>query len=303
MAARRRSPASLNEAVPGAFPDGVLDRDRLLGEVGLPDEASTTYAFSWAGRSAAELAATSPTTATLAPFPDLAAQWESTQHAVIEGDNLQAIKVLLRGLRNRIKLIYLDPPYNTGKTFTYNDDYAVLEAEYLRMTGQVDAAGQLQTTRRETTGRKHGPWMTMMSPALRSGSAFPSSGRRALRVDSDDNEVHHLRLLLDAVFGPDNRLGTLVWNRGHSQQQGVIKQYHEYVHVYAKNAHGFAPFGATADTDIIAGAMKADLSRQPGERIHVPSWRQVRGTRRNGNDWYVGPRRDGSGRAWNIPCR
>jgi len=264
--------ALLESELPGIVQEGQVDGAALLGALGIRDEEEgRLYSFAWAGQRKAEKLATQPTTASLLPLPDASVDWDSTGNVLIDGDNLQALKVLNRGLANRVKLIYLDPPYNVGKTFTYSDDFSVNEAQYLKDTGQIDATGKQLSSKVETSGSKHAGWLTLMLPRLLvAKSLLHQDG--LLFISIDDNEVHHLRLLLDGVFGADNRLATLIWSKGHSQQQGIFKEYHEYVLVYAKEANGFAPFASTGDDEqIVAGAMKKISRGNPESEFTFPA--------------------------------
>ena len=201
--------AQLRDLVPSAFLDGELDRDALLGALGLDGDSKPAFSFTWPGIERARQDARVPTTATLVPDEDASLRWSDARDVLIEGDNLQVLKLLKNGYSRAVKLIYIDPPYNTGDTFTYNDDFAVPERQYLEETGQVDDQGNATTSRIETGGRKHAPWLTMMFPRL-------ALARHLLRRDGvilvsiDDNEVHHLRLLLDAVFGGENFVGNFL---------------------------------------------------------------------------------------------
>ena len=193
----------LRDLLPAAFLDGELDAGALLEALELTKPDKPSFSFSWPGIDQARLDARVPTTATLIPDPDASVNWDTTRDVLIEGENLQVLKILKAGYSGAAKLIYIDPPYNTGETFTYNDDFAVPEREYLTATGQVDEQGNATTSKIENAGRKHAPWLTMMFPRL-------AVARHLLRRDGvilisiDNNEVHHLRLLLDAVFGADN---------------------------------------------------------------------------------------------------
>ena len=195
--------AQLRDLVPSAFLDGELDRDALIAALGLDDDSKPAFSFTWPGIDRARHDARVPTTATLVPDESASLHWSNARDVLIEGDNLQVLKLLKNGYSRAVKLIYIDPPYNTGDTFTYNDDFAVPERQYLEETGQVDEQGNATTSRIEAGGRKHAPWLTMMFPRL-------ALARHLLRRDGvilvsiDDNEVHHLRLLLDAVFGAEN---------------------------------------------------------------------------------------------------
>ena len=121
--------AQLRDLVPNAFLDGELDREALLGALGLADDAQESFQFTWPGLEQARQDARAATTATLVPDEEASLNWESARDVLIEGDNLQVLKLLKNGYSRQVKLIYIDPPYNTGDTFTYNDDFAVPEAE------------------------------------------------------------------------------------------------------------------------------------------------------------------------------
>lgn len=264
--------ALLEDELPGFVQDGVADGTALLGLLGLRGaEEERLYSFNWAGQRKAERLATQPTSASMAPDLDASVDWESTSNVLIEGDNLQALKIVHRGLVDRVRLIYLDPPYNVGKTFTYSDDFSVSETQYLKDTGQLDATGNLLSSKVDTAGSKHAGWLTLMLPRLLlARSLLREDG--LLFISIDDNEVHHLRLLLDGVFGADNRLATLIWSKGHSQQQGIFKEYHEYVLVYAKEANGFQPFASSGEGEqIVAGAMKKISRDNPESEFTFPA--------------------------------
>ncbi|WP_449429006.1 site-specific DNA-methyltransferase [Rhodanobacter umsongensis] len=223
----------LRELLPAAFLDGELDRSALLDALGLDEEAEPAFAFTWPGMEQARQDARAPTTATLIPDVQASVRWEDARDVLIEGDNLQVLKLLKNGYTGAFKLIYIDPPYNTGDTFTYNDDFSVPEAEYLRATGQLDDQGAT-TSKKETKGRKHAPWLTMMFPRL-------VAARHLLRKDGvflasiDNNEVHHLRLLLDAVFGAENFVDMMTWQGGRKGDAKLTAGGQDYILVYAKN--------------------------------------------------------------------
>lgn len=225
----------LRDLVPSAFLDGEIDAEALLGALDLGGERKPAFAFSWPGIEDARMQARAATTATLAPDQNSSLNWEVARDVLIEGDNLQVLKLLKNAYTGQVKLIYIDPPYNTGETFTYNDDFAVPESEYLTTSGQLDDQGNATSSRIETTGRKHAPWLNMMFPRL-------VTARHLLRRDGvilvsiDDNEVHHLRLLLDAVFGAENFVGTFVWNGGRKNDARRISTGHDYVLAYARDS-------------------------------------------------------------------
>lgn len=229
--------AQLRDLVPSAFLDGELDRDALLGAVGLEGDSKPAFSFSWPGLERARQDARVPTTATLVPDEEASLRWPDARDVLIEGDNLQVLKLLKNGYSRAVKLIYIDPPYNKGEAFIYNDDFAVPERQYLSETGQVDDQGNATTSRIETGGRKHSPWLTMMFPRL-------ALARHLLRRDGvilasiDNNEVHHLRLLLDAVFGAENFVDMMTWQGGRKGDAKLTAGGQDYVLVYARD-HAF----------------------------------------------------------------
>ena len=226
--------AQLADLVPSAFPDGVLDAGLLLDVLGQTDESGGSFSFTWPGIEQARLDARAATTATLVPDPDASLNWDAARDVLIEGDNLQVLKLLKSGYSGAAKLIYIDPPYNTGDTFTYNDDYSIPERDYLKQTGQVDDQGNVTTSKLEKTGKKHAPWLSMMFPRL-------AVARHLLRRDGvilvsiDNNEVHHLRLLLDAVFGAANFVDMFTWQGGRKGDAKLTAGGQDYLLVYARD--------------------------------------------------------------------
>jgi adenine-specific DNA-methyltransferase len=226
--------AQLRDLFPSAFIDGKLDKEALLTTLGLDDGSGPSFAFTWPGMDQARIDARAPTTATLVPDPQASVNWDSARDVLIEGDNLQVLKLLKNGYADQVKLVYIDPPYNTGDTFTYNDNYSVAEAEYLAVTGQVDEHGLPTISKKETVGRKHAPWLNMMFPRLvvarhllrRNGVLFASI---------DNNEVHHLRLLLDAVFGAENFVDMMTWRGARKGDAKLTGGGQDYVLIYARD--------------------------------------------------------------------
>lgn len=224
----------LRAMVPAAFPDGVLDTVALLANLGVEDAEKATFSFTWPGIEQARADARAATTATLVPDPDASLNWDSARDVLIEGDNLQVLKLLKAGYNDAAKLIYIDPPYNTGESFTYNDDFAIPESEYLTATGQLDEQGNATTSKIEKAGRKHAPWLSFMFPRL-------AVARHLLRRDGvilvsiDNNEVHHLRLLLDAVFGADNFVDMMTWRGARKGDGKLTAGGQDYILVYARD--------------------------------------------------------------------
>lgn len=227
--------ASLRALVPEAFPEGQLDIDRLQAAVeSTPDDSTERYGLSWAGKSEAVRAVQHQTVATLTPNIARSIGFDSAKHVLIEGDNLEVLRLLQRGYNDQVKLIYVDPPYNTGKDFVYKDDFHDGLAAYLRMTAQVGSDGNRLSSNSETSGRYHSAWLSMIYPRL-------SLARNLLTQDGfvvvsiDDAELANLRLVMDEVFGVENFVACLVWDRNRKNDAKLFSVGHEYMLVYARN--------------------------------------------------------------------
>lgn len=226
--------AQLRELLPEAFPDGILDPGALLATLGVSDGRQSSFSFSWPGVGQARVDARASTTATLAPDLEASLNWEAASSVLIEGDNLQVLKILKRGYSGQAKLIYIDPPYNTGESFTYNDSFSIPESAYLSTTGQVDEQGNALSSKVETIGRKHAPWLNFMLPRL-------TIARHLLRRDGvilisiDNNEIHHLRLLMDAVFGAANFVDMITWQGGRKGDAKLTSGGQDYILAYARD--------------------------------------------------------------------
>jgi len=225
----------LRTAFPQAFTEGQVDFDKLRAALGdIVDDRAERYTFSWAGKRDAVRLLQTPTRATLVPCREESVDFDDTQHLFIEGDNLEVLKLLYRPYFGRVKMIYIDPPYNTGNDFIYQDDYTDPLAAYLQLTEQADAEGNLLTTNPETSGRYHSAWLSMMYPRL-------FLARQLLREDGvlwvsiGEQEVHNLRMLLNELFGEENFVATVVWQKSKRGDAKLIAGIHEYILVAAKN--------------------------------------------------------------------
>ena len=243
---------ALKALVPEAFSEGRLDLERLrqaLGEAAA--DGPERYAFTWAGRGEAIRLLRVPTRATLAPRPTASVAFEEARNVFIEGDNLEALKLLYKGCAGRVKMIYIDPPYNTGGEFVYPDDYSDPLGTYLRMTAQSDRRGNLLTSNPETSGRYHSAWLSMMYPRL-------FLARQLLREDGiifvsiDEHERHNLQLLMNEIFGEENLVADLIWKKksgGGSDVKEIVVD-HEYILAYGRSRPTalFPDKGAAATT-------------------------------------------------------
>lgn len=226
----------LRELFPEAFTEGRLDVDKLqesLGDVTKPD--AERYSFTWAGKRNSIQILQTPSRATLTPDRDESVNFDTTQNLFIEGDNLEVLKLLYKSYFGRVKMIYIDPPYNTGNDFIYPDNYKDPLESYLQLTGQRDSEGNLLTSNPETSGRYHSAWLSMMYPRL-------FLARQLLRDDGvifisiDDHEVHNLRMLMNEIFGEENFVANIVWEKKYTQSNDVdfFSDNHDHILCYAK---------------------------------------------------------------------
>ena len=236
---------ALGRLFPEALTDGRPDASKLNALLGVAAAAGAErYGLSWAGKSDALKTLRQLTTATLLPAPSESVNWDTTGHAIIEGDNLEVLKVLQHAYHGKVKLIYIDPPYNTGGDFIYPDDYAEGLASYLQFTRQVNEEGVKLTTNVNTSGRYHSRWLTMIYPRL-------FLARNLLREDGvifvsiDDHEVHNLRLVMDEIFGEENFVASFVRRRrlATGMRESPTSPDHEYLVCYARLAGSAKLYG------------------------------------------------------------
>lgn len=227
--------AALRDLMPHIFTEGKIDPDKLRQTAGdLLDERPERFSFNWSGRRDAIRILQNPSRATLVPCPTESEHFDTTKNVFIEGDNLEVLKVIQKSYARRVKMVYIDPPYNTGKDFIYPDNFADPLATYLQLTGQQDADGNLQTNNPETSGRFHSAWLTHIYPRL-------FVARQILREDGvifvsiDDHEVADLRLVMNELFGEENFIAQLVWEKGRKNDAKLFSVGHEYMLVYARS--------------------------------------------------------------------
>ncbi|MEA5087260.1 MAG: site-specific DNA-methyltransferase [Methanocorpusculum sp.] len=230
-------------ALRNLFPD-VCTEDKvdfeklrqLLGEY--VDEKKERYNFTWNGKGRALKLSQTPSRGTLLPCKEESKDWDSTENIYIEGDNLEVLKLLQKSYHNEVKMIYIDPPYNTGNDFVYPDDFSDSVKNYKQITGQVDAEGKNISTNPETNGRYHTDWLNMMYPRLRlARSLLRDDG--VIFISIDDNEVANLQKVCDEIFGEDNFVAQMVWQTTPGSNTGTnIITVTEYILVYTKNKNG-----------------------------------------------------------------
>jgi adenine-specific DNA-methyltransferase len=221
---------------PTIVKEGKIDIKELQALLGAEVESDDEYyRFTWAGKSMARREANKPSTATLRPDKASSKDWDSTKNIFIEGDNLEVLKLLQKSYANKIKMIYIDPPYNTGKDFVYKDNYNDNLGNYLAITGQVDDEGKRISTNSESDGRYHSNWLNMMYPRLKlARNLLTDDG--VIFISIDDNEVNNLKKLTDEIFGENNFIANIIRNTNSSKNQSLfVSVSHEYCLVYSKN--------------------------------------------------------------------
>jgi adenine-specific DNA-methyltransferase len=213
----------LKSEAPEVFTEGKVDFDALQEVLGdYTDDREERYSFTWNGKSRARRLAQTPSMGTLRPCPEESVNWDTTQNLFIEGDNLEVLKLLQKSYHKKIKMIYIDPPYNTGNDFIYPDNFRDSLGNYLKITGQVDEEGKKLSTNAESSGRYHTDWLNMMYPRLKlARSLLCEDG--AVFVSIDNTELQNLRKICDEVFGEENFLATVAWK--HTQQSKNDERY------------------------------------------------------------------------------
>ena len=217
-----------------------FDKLRQLLSSDIVEGNEERYQFTWPDKRKAILAANAPINATLRPCPEESVDFDTTQNLYIEGDNLDVLKCLKETYLHKVKMIYIDPPYNTGNDFVYEDDFAESAAEYLANSGQFDEQGNRLVTNTESNGRFHTDWLNMIYPRLKVARDFLTEDG-VIFISIDDNEVENLRKVCDEIFGESNFIATLVWERAYSPKNDAkyISNSHDYVLMYAKSAANF----------------------------------------------------------------
>lgn len=197
------------------------------------DEDEEMYQFTWPGKRAARYEAAEPIDDTLRPVPADSVDWDTTENLYIEGDNLRVLKLLQRGYMGKVKMIYIDPPYNTGNDFVYHDDFAHSAEEEDLAAGNIDEEGNRYRRNLDSNGRFHSDWCSMMySRLLVAHSLLKEDG--VIFISIDDNEVHNLRKICDEVFGAGNFVGEVIWQSATDNNPRQISTEHEYLLCFAK---------------------------------------------------------------------
>lgn len=234
--------SAMKQLFPEAFAEGKIDFDvlrQLLGD--FVDDENERYSFKWNGKGRALRLSQSPSMGTLRPWREESKDWDTTKNLYIEGDNFEVLKLLQKSYYGKVKMIYIDPPYNTGNDFVYKDDFRDNIENYKRMTGQIDGEGHYINTNQENNGRFHTDWLNMMYPRLRlARNLLADDG--VIFISIDDNENSNLRKICDEIFGELNFRNQIVVRRGAKSLQAQFNtwdklgQGYESILLYTKSA-------------------------------------------------------------------
>ncbi len=223
-------------------PEVAIDFDQLRQELSkdIVEGPEERYQFTWPDKRNAIRLANAPTTDTLRPCREESVDFDNTQNLYIEGDNLQVLKLLRENYLGKVKMIYIDPPYNTGNDFVYNDDFAQSAGEYVHNSGQEDEQGNRLVTNPESNGRFHTDWLNMIYPRLKVAKDLLSEDG-VIFISIDDHEQDNLKRVCNEIYGAHNFIAQLVWERAFSPKNDAkyISNSHDYVLMYAKNIQSF----------------------------------------------------------------
>ncbi|HCH5613135.1 TPA: site-specific DNA-methyltransferase [Vibrio parahaemolyticus] len=230
----------LKALFPEVVTEGQIDFELLKTLLGESVSSSTErFTFNWNGKSQAKLLASTPSSSTLRPLFAVSDQDES-ENLFIEGDNLEVLKCLQKSYHKMVNVIFIDPPYNTGKDFIYPDNFSDTLDNYKKLTGQVDSTGKAISTNKETSGRYHSDWLSMMYPRLKlARNLLADDG--AIFISIDDTEVANLRKLCDEIFGEDNFVNNVIWQKKYTRANDAqwFSDNHDHILVYAKSKKDF----------------------------------------------------------------
>lgn len=221
----------------------AIDFDMLKQELSdhVVDGLQERYQFTWPNKRKAILAANAPINKTLRPCREESVDFDNTENLYIEGDNLDVLKLLQETYLGKVKMIYIDPPYNTGKDFIYNDDFKQSTEEYIENSGQLDGEGNRFVANTESNGRFHTNWLNMIYPRLKLAKDLLSDDG-VIFISIDDNEVENLRKICDEIFGENNFLAQVIWERAFSPKNDAkfFSVSHDYVLIYARSIEVFS---------------------------------------------------------------
>lgn len=231
-------PELVTETRSGGQATAALNMDVLKALIGdaTATDAEEKYGLNWHGKRRARQVALTPSTGTLRPCPDESVDWDTTQNLMIEGDNLEVLKLLQKSYAGKVKLIYIDPPYNTGKDFVYPDNFQDNIKNYLELTGQTEGGAKISSNT-DASGRFHTDWLNMMYPRLKLARALLRDDG-AIFISIGDQEIARIRCLMDEIFGEENFIANVVWQKKQSPQNDAINlsDMHDHIVVYARQS-------------------------------------------------------------------
>ena len=235
-------PNAVTETITGydengkAIVERAIDKDVLMQEISckVVDGNEERYQFTWPDKKKSVLLANAPINKTLRPCREESVDFDTTENLYIEGDNLEVLKLLQETYLGKIKMIYIDPPYNTGNDFVYEDDFALSIVEYIANSGQFDESGNQLVQNPESNGRFHTDWLNMLYPRLKIAKNLLTEDG-AIFISIDENEVNTLKTICDEIFGQSNFIAQLVWAAGRKNDSKYISVSHEYILCYFRN--------------------------------------------------------------------
>jgi len=254
----------IKELFPQVVTEGKIDFDVLKTILGEQIEnQNERYQFTWNGKSETIRFAQKPSTGTLRPDKESSKNWDTTENLYIEGDNLEVLKLLQKTYHNKIKMIYIDPPYNTGGDFVYKDDFKDSIKNYKEQTNQT------LRTNPETSGRYHTDWLNMMYSRLMLARILMADDA-LIFISINDSEMSSIKKICDEIFGETNCVANLIWDRNHSAQAGIFKVYHEYIFVYCKYIDNIETPKSLNNDLFEAGAIKKESARHAMQTFRFP---------------------------------
>ena len=241
----------LKELFPELVTENKIDFDAFKAVFGDEVEEDEYYRFTWAGKAQARREAHKPSTGTLRPAPEESLDWDTTQNLYIEGDNLEVLKLMQKSYFGKVKMIYIDPPYNTGKDFVYKDNYKDNLKNYQEVTGQIDSDGNKISTNSDNEGRYHSNWLNMMYPRLRLARNLLNE-KGAIFISIGVDEINSLKTICNEIFGESNFVGMCSRMMKSGSNQGKhFSANIDYVLVYAKNIINLNEFRERLSEDLI----------------------------------------------------
>lgn len=267
---------ALKQVLPEVFTEGKVDWEKLKATLGEDINFSNErYVLNWAGKSEAFKVLQKPTTKTLVPAKDESVNFDDTEHIFIEGENMEVLKVLQKSYFGKVKMIYIDPPYNTGNdSFIYPDKFSETKSDYEKRVGDKDEEGYMTKygmfkKNSKENGQYHSNWLNMMMPRLYlAKNLLRQDG--VIFVSIDDNEVHNLRLLMNEIFGEENFINEFIWKNGRTSAAIYTKE-QEYILAYAKNIDSLELIKYNGTDDIISDrAIKKIGAKNPASEIIFP---------------------------------